>query len=241
MAVTDILNKLQEYNNTNLVEIYVPSAKSLVKFKQLSVKQQKDLIKTALDGAMSGLTLNNIINRIVVDNSVSKHSFLVTDKLPVIMSLRTSAMGTKYVDEQDTQVDLTSITNSVLKFAANTTQVIEFEDVIKVTVAVPTIEDDIKVNELHHADLKKKDAEISELMGSFYVYEIAKFVKVIEISDDIIDFSKIKLSERIQVVETLPAKLNNRIIEYIQQFRTAENAYLTVDDTQISVDARLFS
>lgn len=241
MAVTDILGKLQAYNNTNLVEAYVPSIGGVAKFKQLSVKQQKDLIKTALDGAMSGLTLNNIINHIVVDNSVIKHNFLVTDKLPVIMSLRVAAMGANYVNENDVNVDLNTIVDSELVFNNETTTVIDHEDVIKVTVAVPTIADDIKINETHHAELKKKESEVSDLLGSFYVYEITKFIRSIEIGDELIDFSKIKLSEKIQIVESLSAKLNSKIIEFIQQFRQAENTYMTVDGVQVTVDSRLFS
>lgn len=241
MAVTDILNKLQEYNNSNLVEVYVPSFDGVLKFKQLSVKQQKDLIKTALDGALSGLTLNNIINHIVVDNSTVKHNFLVTDKLPIIMSLRTAATGTKYVDENDAEIDLSSIVNNNLTFDSETTTTIDHEDVIKVEVAVPSIAEDIKINETHHAELKKKESEVSDLLGSFYVYEITKFIKSIEIGDDVIDFSKIKLSEKLQIVEKLSAKLNSKIIEFIQQFRKVENTYMTIDDTQVNVDARLFS
>lgn len=241
MAVTDILNKLQEYNNLNLVEAYVPSFGDVLKFKQLSVKQQKDLIKTALDGALSGLTLNNIINHIVVDNSTIKHNFLVTDKLPIIMSLRTAATGTKYVDENDVELDLSNIVNNNLIFDSEVTTIIEHEDVIKVEVAVPSITDDIKINETHHAELKKKESEVSDLLGSFYVYEITKFIKSIEIGDDVIDFSKIKLSEKLQIVEKLSAKLNSKIIEFIQQFRKVENSYMTIDDTQVNVDARLFS
>lgn len=241
MAVTDILSKLQEYNNSNLIEAYVPSVGKTVGFKQLSVKQQKDLIKTALDGALSGLTLNNIINHIVVDNSTSKINFLVTDKLPIIMSLRTAAMGTKYINDNDVELDLTSVVESKLVFSSETTAVIDHEDVIKVTVAVPSIADDIKINETHHTELKKKESEVSDLLGSFYVYEITKFIKSIEIGDDVIDFSKIKLTEKLQIVESLSAKLNKKIIDFIQQFRQAENTYMTVDDVQISVDSRLFS
>jgi hypothetical protein len=241
MAVTDILNKLQEYNNSNLVEAYVPSMQGVAKFKQLSVKQQKDLIKTALDGAMSGLTLNNIINNIIVSNSVIKHNFLVTDKLPIIMALRVAAMGTKYINENDVQLDLSIINNNTLTFTADNTAVIDHEDVIKVSVSVPSIMDDIKINETHHNELKKKESEVSDLLGSFYVYEIAKFIQSVEIGEDVIDFNKLKLNEKVQIVENLSAKLNSKIIEFIQQFRQAENTYMTIDDVQISVDARLFS
>jgi len=241
MAVTDILSRLQEYNNTNLVEVHVPSVGTTVKFKQLSVKQQKDLIKTALDGVLSGLTLNNIINHIIVDNSIDKHNFLIVDKLPVIMTLRTAAMGTSYVDENDVKLDLSSITNNQLEFAVDMSTDLDHEDIIKVSLAVPSIEEDTKINELHYTELKKKESVVSELMGSFYVYELVKFVRTIEIGDDVIDFTKIKLADKVKIVESLPAKLNNKIIEFIQQFRQAENTYMTVDDTQISVDARLFS
>lgn len=241
MAVNDILGKLKEYSEQNLVDVHVPSINKTVKFKQLSVKQQKDLIKSALDGALSGLTINNVINNIIINNNVDKHDLLVTDKLPIIMTLRVAAMGAKYTDEKDVELDLSDVVQGKLVFDADTETEIDHEGVINVMVAVPTINEDLKINESHHGELKKKESEISELMGSFYVYEIVKFVRSITIEEDVIDFSKIKTSEKIQIVESLPAKLNSKIIDFIQQFRQAENTYMTVNDVQISMDARLFS
>ena len=64
MSVGNILNKLKEINNSNLVSVYVPSAQKQMSFTPLSVKQQKDLIKSGLDGALAGVTISNIINDI---------------------------------------------------------------------------------------------------------------------------------------------------------------------------------
>jgi hypothetical protein len=77
MSVNSILSKLKDYNNTNLVTIYVPSADKEMQFRPLSVKQQKDLIKSGLDGTLGGITISNIIGDIILTNSVEKYNFLV--------------------------------------------------------------------------------------------------------------------------------------------------------------------
>ena len=63
-----LLDKLSKINNENTISIFVPSVGKDVKFKSLNIKQQKDLIKTAMDGAASGATLNQELNSIIIDN-----------------------------------------------------------------------------------------------------------------------------------------------------------------------------
>lgn len=246
MSVTSILSKLKDYNNTNLVTVYVPSADKEMQFRPLSVKQQKDLIKSGLDGSLGGITISNIIGEVILTNSVEKYNFLVTDKIPILLALRKQAFGNLFVlkdDDVETTFDLDLILKNNLKYS-NLTQVeIKLEDTeVSSHVDVINIEDDIKINNYQLEKLKKnKDGEISDTVGSLFIYEIVKFVTKIIIGSDELDLTALPIKERLAVIESVPVTLNNNILDYIQKFRKEELNYVTIDGKTLPIDARLFA
>jgi hypothetical protein len=246
MSVSSILSKLNDLNNSNLVSIHVPSAKKEMKFKPLSVKQQKDLIKSGLDGSLAGITLSNIIGEIIIDNSVEKYDFLVTDKLPILLALRKQSFGKIFIlkeDEKETEFNLNDILKKSLNYSFDTqveiklanTDVVAHVDVIK-------IQDDIKINQYQLDKLRKnKEEAISETVGSMFIYEIVKFVTKILIGNEELDLTTLPIKDRLTIIESVPVTLNNSILEYIQQFRKEEAEYVTIEGKVLPIDARLFA
>ena len=246
MSVGNILSKLQEFNNSNLISVYVPSAGKKMTFKALSVKQQKDLIKTGLDGALAGVTITNIINQIVLDNSTEKYNFLSTDKIPIILALRKHSFGSiAVIKEEDSEIsfDLDDILTHDLDFPFKNEETIVMNDAnITTTVAVVSLLDDIKINEFQLDKLRKnKDGELSDTIGSLFIYEIVKFVTKLEVNSSEIDLRTLPVKDRLTVVENIPASMNNLILGYIQKFRKMEMDYITVGGNVLPIDARLFS
>lgn len=245
MGFNDFIGKLNEINNNNLISIHVPSAGREIKFKQLSVKQQKDLIKTSLDGKYSGLAFSNVLSDIILENSTEKHSFLVTDKFPIILALRKCSYGPKFVEkdgESEKEFDLNKILTKELKFSEEFSVALGYENQIVVYADVVSLDLDKKVND-HQINLmkKNKDEDISESIGDIFILELVKFITKIIIGDNSVDFSQISIKERISIVEKLPVPLNNLILDYIQSFRKPEIEYLTVDGNTLPIDARLFA
>lgn len=239
---TDILAKLHELNTSNLIEAYVPSVDRSVKFKQISVRQQKDIIKSSLDGILSGITLNNIINSIITDNAVDQKLFLVTDKVSTILSMRVAAFGSTYTLEDGKIVDLSDILKSKPVYGAINNDVISFQETIRVQLSIPDLAEDTVVNNSLIVELKKnKDIEAGDAMALMYIYEIAKFIKSVSVDSQEIDFRQLKLAERLQIVESMPVSLNNEITSYIQQLRKIESDYLTLDGVSVLIDARMFT
>lgn len=247
MSVNNILSKLKEINDLNLVPVYVPSAGKSISFKPISVKQQKDLIKSGLDGTLSGITISNTINQIILDNSVENHSFVVTDKYPIIIALRRQSFGSEVIIKQeDKQIkfDLDKIVSKKLVYSSSDEHIIELTGTsLKAHLTLVSLEDDIKINNIQLDKTRKnKDEELSETVGSLFIYEIVKFISKIEIDEEsVVEMSKIPIKDRLTIVENLPATLNNIILEYIQQFRKEETEYITVDGEILPIDARLFS
>jgi hypothetical protein len=246
MSISSILSKLNDLNNSNLISVFVPSAKKEMQFKPLSVKQQKDLIKSGLDGALAGITISNIIGQIILDNSVDTYDYLVTDKLPILLGLRKQSFGNIFIlkeGDEETEFNLDDILKNQLNYSFDcqveiklaNSEVVAHVDVIK-------IQDDIKINQYQLEKLRKnKDEAISETVGSMFIYEIIKFVTKILIGNDTLDLTTLPIKDRLTVIESVPVTLNNSILEYIQQFRKEEAEYVTIDDKVLPIDARLFA
>lgn len=247
MSIGNILTKLKEFNNSNLVSVYVPSAKRELSFKPLSVKQQKDLIKTGLDGVLSGLTLSIVINNIVAENCTENYNFLVFDKIPIILSLRRQSFGNIFTvsdDDKQKTFDLDKILSKDLKYSTDETSwKVEIDGVkLSINVELANLKDDTKINEFQLDKLKKlKDEQLSETIGSLFIYEILKFVTKIEVENEELDLTKLTLKDRLNVIENIPATFNNNVLEYIQIFRKEESDYVTIDGESMPIDARLFS
>ncbi len=241
MAVSDLLGKLEVLNNSNLVEIYVPSQSATVKFKQLSVKQQKDLIKTGLDGALAGATINNVFNEIIETNALDACDFNVFDKAPIITALRVHAFGGDYT-EGDIKVDMNKLCDRQLVFSAFTTSSVEYQDAVSIKLEVPSLKRDTTINNAIITKLKNnQNVEVGDAVGSLYVHEIVKFISSVTVGSDVVDFVKSSAKDCMQVVESLPAKLLTEIVEFIQKFRDQETEFLTIDGTTVALDARMFA
>lgn len=246
MSVTSILSKLKEINESDLINVHIPSANKNMTFKSISVKQQKDLIKSGMDGALGGITISNVINQIIIDNSVEKYDFLVVDKIPIILALRNKSFGSVFTLKNENKniiFDLNDILANVLEFSnIEKTEIKSEENKLSVELNVISLEEDTKINAFQLEKLKKnKDEDLSETVGSLFVYEILKFIYKITVGSDEIIMKDFPIKDRLTIVENLPASVNNEILEYIQNFRKEEMEYITVNGETLPIDARLFS
>ena len=68
-SVSGFLEKLEKLNEDK-VKIYVPSIKKSIETTPLTLKQQKDLISSALDGLRGALNFNKTLNDIIIKNTI---------------------------------------------------------------------------------------------------------------------------------------------------------------------------
>jgi hypothetical protein len=245
-----LLGKLAKFSQDNLAPIYVPSAGKVMQFKNLNVRQQKDLIKTALDGAASGATLNQTLNEIVVSNSVDPFEFNILDRYAIAVQLRAyfvSDIYTTTAADSDLEISLNSITTK--NIAAFKELSVELDTCISVSpeftisLKVPTIQHDIKINDKFIKFTKSKESNaLGDLIGDLYIYEIVKFIQTIQSGDDVYDFNTVKLTDCIKIVESLPGSINAQILEFIETTRKAENLFLQIDtESAVQIDAAFFT
>lgn len=239
--IGDFLSKIQTLNKENIIKVDVPSLSGSVKFLPLSVKQQKDLIKSSLDGSLAGIYINNTINNIIIENNIDKCPLLVIDKLPIIVALRKQAFGSTYTVEEQT-IELSAILDKQLIFNNRLTETVKYKDVFAVDLKIPTLEIDTQINNtLIQSYKNNNNIQVSDIASELYVFEITKFVYSITINSETIEFDKITNKEKYQIVEQLPVQLNQLILDYISSFRTTEAQYLTINGIEINIDTQFFT
>lgn len=241
MPVNDLLSKLTKLNNQNLVDVSIPSLRRTVKFRQLSVKQQKDLIKTGLDGVASGLTINNVLSQICKENSTEVIDYNVVDRVAIAVALRISAFGTKYKNN-NIDIDLGSLMCKTIDLPALLYTTKQYGDELRITASLPSIARDIEIND-HLVKIIKgsQDIEVGDAIGTIYMYEMVKFIDSITLGSDVVMLDTLKPQDRAQLIESLPAHILRDVVEFMQQFREIELSYLTIDGETVGIDGGFFA
>jgi hypothetical protein len=246
MNASDIINKLNKINEENSVEIFVPSVGRKVKFKPLNIKQQKDLIKTTMDGAAAGASLSQVLGSIIITNTEEDISFKIYDKYAIIVGLRSSTICDTYNHLNNNIKISKALEKNIKKFQQKDLEkeCIIDSNTIKIILEVPSIERDMQINEQFIGGVKRlpKNTDYGSILGELYVYEIIKFVKSLQIdgSDNYI-FESLGLKDCVSVVESLPVSINSQIIEYIQKVREIENIFIEIENGLMEINTSFFT
>ena len=232
--VSSFLNKLDKLQDET-IEVFVPSLKKKVPTKPLNLKQQKDLISSVLDGLKGALDFNRTLNKIIIENS-GLSNLKVYDKLPFIIALRKNALGDKVGG-----IELQSVLNNIKNIPFNIKDTFTIkEGTLKLTLKIPTLkQENILLNKCEQ-EIDGDQSVLKEGVGTLYIYEIIKFIDIIQIEEDVIDLDDIRIHERIKLVEKLPLSVYSRISNFIEGVSKYNNDLLTVDETELEIDAEFF-
>lgn len=240
--VKSFLSNLQELNDANTVTVKVPSKGKNASFKLASVSQQKKLLSSAFDGVDGVVKRANIFNSLITDNSVEDNDYLIIDRPAILIGLRKESVGSK-VTIDDVKYDLNDL-SPIKKSDVELKSTIS-HDGIKVAVSVPNLEVDSNINDKLIAELAKITNEQEKLKQSISLvvsYETSKYIDSIEIGKDVVKFSDISSYERKAIVDNLPLKLSNKILDYIGGVKAVTDKAVTFDDEVIlEIDASFLS
>lgn len=240
--VKSFLSNLQELNDANTVTVKVPSKGKNASFKLASVSQQKKLLSSAFDGVDGVVKRANIFNSLITDNSVEDNDYLVIDRPAILIGLRKESVGSKVTigDVEYDINDLSPIKKSDVELKSTISH-----DGIKVAVSVPNLEVDSNINDKLIAELAKITDDKEKLKQSISLvvsYETSKYIDSIEIGEDVVKFGDISSYERKAIVDNLPLKLSNRILDYIGGVKAVTDKAVTFDDEVIlEIDAGFLS
>jgi hypothetical protein len=240
-SIKDFLAKISS-GVKDTVDVTLQSSGKTIKCNILSLKQQKDIISCIADGLVGIVSFTRIINNIIEEVS-SCNDILITDKPYVIIPLRFNALGTSYKNEDGTSLDISPIleTLKTKKLLAKTSDSITFNN-ITVNVRVPTIKEESDITKKLEDEIKRNgEKNNTKNLGSIYIYEILKYIKSLEFDDSVLNFEKLPIKDKLEVIESLPLAHNKLIIQFIEAIRAEERDLLTVNDTVIEINPGFFN
>lgn len=235
--IKSFIDDLKQLNEKESVDAYVPSLKKLASFKVLSVKQHRDIIKTVVDGVEGSVLISKIFNDIIKENSLTDINFKLYDKNKILVDTRKAILGDK-VTINNTIYSL----NTLPTYTFNPIETKELEyNGISVITEIPTLEIDSKITEKSVVEISKfstDDNKVGNSINILLIYELIKFIKTIEIQDTVLQFSELNTTDKKNIVENLPIKLNNMILDLIARYKEQEQEFYTFSDgTKLSIDA----
>jgi len=237
-------------NLAKIYEIFVPSLNKKVKFKGLTTKQQKEAVKTALDKNITGLTFSNLLNKIIVDNSTEKNTYLLPDRNYIVTALRVLSLSNKLQLEEG-EVDLSFVPSFNTPLPEDFKKAELVDENVSITVSIPTLEKDSFVNN----ETRKKLAPLpddenfaKESIGEVYVNELIKYIDKVSVSDganvSVVVLNDLTFDQKVQLVEKLPLNVNSKLVDYINKVKSFEKKYFTTPTGQeldVTIDPTLFT
>lgn len=231
--VANFIEKLTEAREQELVSVVIPSIDKPVNFYPLNVKQQKLLLRHSIDGASGMISVLKEMNSIIIENCTDKTvNFLTVDKYPVLLALRQQAIGDEIIINGK-QYNIGDLPKSNSLPQKNLTKTIDYKE-FKVTLELPSlIQDNNFLVKTISETAKLGEDKVKETLTTMYVYEIAKFITQVSCGDIVVEFDSISIGDKKQIVENLPMKLNQKILNFISSVRELENKFITFADNTI--------
>lgn len=248
-----LLKDLQDLNDSKSITAFVPSLNKEIALKPLNVKQQKSIIRSAIDPALTNITFTNAVNDIIVENSPTDIEFYAVDRPSLLIALRAQALGSDLsITQKDVvyDVDLQSHVDTFNTHIFDTDLLTGAVDSsgIKVNLLAPTIATDIRINKEASKTTSKSIKTSSDALysiGDLFVYELVKYITSLEFNGNVIDFTDINIKHGIDVVESLPMSLSGKIVAFIEKLKAYEDNFtkITHNDKKLDIglDATFFT
>tara|TARA_R110000744_G_scaffold29726_6_gene70755 strand:- start:232 stop:993 length:762 start_codon:yes stop_codon:yes gene_type:complete len=239
ITAKEFLKKLADIETD--FNIYVPSLGKSVETLPLTLKQQKDIISTATGGARGSLEFTRSINDAILKN-VKEKKLYPYDRVPVIVQLRKHSLGDRALTDDYEFASLEDIIKNCKNEKASFVNTGEITvDSLKLKLRIPTLEEENEIISKCLIELDKIDPEdITETVGTVFVFELIKYIHTISIKNDIVAFSDLKIQDRVDIIERLPLSVYNELVSFLRQIGKYEADILAVGDSYVSIDAAFF-
>lgn len=229
-----ILSAVKSVTESQVVKIFVPSANEEFVFKPLTAKQQKDLVKTAAEKNSGIISFYETLNSIINTNSIKSYEFYLFDREYIVTMLRALNLSNK-LTVRDVEYDLLQLQNNRITMSDTIkTKIIETDD-ISLTCGIPTLKTDSTYNTFLN---KATNKNISETFGDLFIFEVIKYIQRIKSASADVDIvlDELNVQQRYQLVESLPAKIYNNVIDYISDVKNKEKELFKINGKIVDVE-----
>jgi hypothetical protein len=220
--------------------------------KPLSTIQLKRLIETIVDSPVTQSLFNSTVNKIFKECLVQPVSNLnVFDRLLFILETRIQSLSPTMTAQEDgvaLEVNFRAISNKLKQLSRQNPELFldssATEGQLSITFGIPLLDTDTQLSEEIYKnvnpDIENTD-ELRKILGESFVNEIAKYIKTVSVGEKALTLSTLTFKNRLKMVETLPASIIQKVIDYIEKYKKATEECLTVEGTVITIDGSLFS
>jgi hypothetical protein len=244
--VNDILKQLDTISASASVSVYIPSLKKAIRFKNLNLKQQKDLLKSSIDDTLTKLSFTTKFYNIIQENAIDiidTNKLYTFDRSAIAIALRANGLSSIY-----NNIDLNNIITQNQIVDVNVESLnssITIQDMI-INLEAPNLGVDRDINLATISKLKNiPEKDVKTLIGELFVHEIVKFIKSIvfrtEAGEQIVILNELKVDDKIAVTEQLPSMATNKILDFIKTYRAFESKFTTIQNINVEVDSSFFS
>lgn len=273
-SVNDILSTIQNLNTSAGFDVFLPSLQKPVKFKLLSTKQLKRILETVVDSPVYNtqftLVANSIFKENCLDNSVDVDSLNIYDKVIFLLKTRIESVSKDYtakftqeeieqfgLKDENITIDLSEIYQSFLDKNITYNDQHLSHDSCTCTCSLPTLKTENTIEAELHKNLKieiETPEELRTIIGDTFINEVTKYVKTLTLNENEINLFNYTFKDRIKIVESLPVPLINKVLKYVEEYRSQIEPLITftvsVQDTDneikyikkdIPFDATIFS
>jgi hypothetical protein len=243
--VTSILQKLKDYNKKQSISIFLPSLQRKAKFLPFTLKQQKEILSRLPTSASGLIMFNNIFNDIINNNSEEKidlDDLNIFDRLAIAITYRISTIG-DVLAKEDVTVNLNAIIDNINKHKFDSS-ILKSTKIsgsgISAILKIPSLKYDSIIND----EVTKKITDkltSQEILSELFTSEILKYVQSVTIGSDMVDFTSLNYTEKLEFVEELPGTFVKHIFKFIEDIKNLENAISTVNGVKVDVTNELFA
>ena len=241
----DVLGMMDRVNEVFAYEVWVPSLKRNVMFREINTSQQKRLIKAIIDSPVYNtefiFTLRKIIKENCVDTSINVDDLTLLDKMMIAMKMRSVSVGDSLEltipsgkgDDKKTLKRGISLQKLIdeLKDKVQITPEESFSDdrgVYTVKCGLPTILTEYKLEQEMRSSTETRDIkdydQLRQSVGDVFIGEVAKYIRELSVSEGdqatTINMNDLSFRNRIALIEKLPEKVTKKVISYIEKSKT---------------------
>lgn len=241
----DALNSLDVFKELCVAETWIPSIQKFISIKELSTKQQKQLLSSIVETASDmrpSFTKN--LYQILLQNcqvpSQTVKSFTFIDLASIVVSLRRQINPSVKVNFENDKgskfselVSLDEISEKIKNISIpEPSKMVLTRDALEIVIEskIPTLEDDVTFfDSLPTAKKQSTEAEnLKLLIAETYMYESAKCIQEVTVAGNTLSYKNLTPKQKYALIEKLPASLVQDLLTQFANWKEMLNKILTV-------------
>lgn len=228
----------------------------IVKCKQLSTAQLKELIKTMDDSPVTQTLFNSTASKIFKDSVVNLPAdceLNVIDRMLFLLETRIQNISSTITllteDKEAVTVNLAEVKTKILHQIKSNKEV--FDNTVltlnnmSLLVGLASLNTEEKLNSeiLSEIDIERAIKEqMAELLSELFVYEIAKSIQIITLfSGQTLNLINEPFKVRVETLQKLPAHVTQQVISYVEKQKKLIEECLFAEGVYITIDSSLFT